>query len=258
MACQHILYGSVESRIPLPPEYAPETSSIPILVQPILFQPIVDTFERRILAHECLLGLSGAPPAYAPAYADVPVEAARVRLLAIHSAARQTPRGLYFLDLIPSSIDDPALDMNSTIETIFDSGMKPGNFVFQMVEADLARDPAHSHRIRDYLQRRGFGFALSRAGVGAGACSFQAACDFAPDYINLDRRLIRNFDQPVCAPAIGKLVQIAEKSAARVVAQGVDRGRMVENLWLLGVRLMQGHLFGDASPCIAATLGFAP
>jgi EAL domain-containing protein (putative c-di-GMP-specific phosphodiesterase class I) len=234
MACQHILYGSVETRIALPPEYELETGA------PVLFQPIVDTFEHRLLAHECLIRLNGE------------------LVKAIRSAARQTPRGLYFLDLVPSSIDDPALDMSSAIEAIFDSGMKPGNFVFQMIEADLARDPAHSHRIRDYLQRRGFGFALSRAGVGAGACSFQAACDFAPDYINLDRRLIRNFDQPVCAPAIGKLVQIAEKSGARVVAQGVDRGRMVENLWLLGVRLMQGHLFGDASPCIAATLGLAP
>jgi len=234
MACQHILYGSGESRIPLPPEYKPETRT------PVLFQPIVDTFEHRILGHKCLIRLN-----------DELVKA-------IRSAAGQAPGGLYFLNLVPSSIDDPALDMSSTIAAVHDCGMKPGNLVFEVAEADLARDPAHSHRIRDYLRRRGFGFALSRAGVGAGACSFQAACDFAPDYINLDRRLIRNFDQPVCAPAISKLVQIAEKSGARVVAQGVDRGRMVENLWLLGVQLMQGHLFGDASPCIAATLGFAP
>jgi EAL domain-containing protein (putative c-di-GMP-specific phosphodiesterase class I) len=158
---------------------------------------------------------------------------------------------LYFLNLAASSIDDPALDMSSTIEAVLNSGMKPGNFVFEMAESEVAGNPAHSHRIREYLRRRGFGFALSRAGVGAGACSFQAACDFTPDYINLDRRLIRDFDQPVCAPAIGKLVQIAEKSGARVVAQGVDRGRMLENLWLLGVRFMQGHLFGDPSRVIA-------
>jgi EAL domain-containing protein (putative c-di-GMP-specific phosphodiesterase class I) len=245
MSCQHILFDSGESRIPLSRQYQPETGSIQIL-----FQPIVDTFEHRILAHECLLRLSGIPLSGAEQSYDG-VEAARVLSLAIHSAARQTPRGLYFLNLLPSSIDDPALDLNSTIEAILDSGMKPGNLVFEMAESDLARDPAHSHRIREYLGRRGFGFALSRAGVGAGAYSFQAACDFAPDYINLDRRLIMNFDQPVCAPAISKLVQIAEKNGARVVAQGVDRSRMVENMWLLGVRLMQGHLFGDPSRRIA-------
>jgi EAL domain-containing protein (putative c-di-GMP-specific phosphodiesterase class I) len=237
MSCQHILFEPGEGLGPLLREYEPEPSA------PILFQPIVDTFEHRILAHECLVRLSGAQAGFE----GETVEAARVRSMAIQSAARQTPRGLYFLNLVPSSIDDPALDMSSTIEAIFDYGMKPGNLVFTMTEADLARDPPHSHRIREYLRRRGFGFAISRAGVGPGTDSFQAARDFAPDYISLDRRLIRNFEQPACAPAISKLVQIAEKSGARVVAEGVDRGRMVENLWLLGVRLMQGHLFGDPS-----------
>jgi EAL domain-containing protein (putative c-di-GMP-specific phosphodiesterase class I) len=247
MTCQHILFESGESQFPLCPEFqlppgsGEKTGSVPVPFQPVLFQPIVDTFEHRILAHECLVN----------SHDRIPLEAARLRSLAIHSAARQTPRGLYFLSLLPSSIDEPALDMSSTIEAILDSGMKPENFVFEMAESDLARDPAHSHRVREYLGRHGFGFSLSRAGVGAGACSFQAARDFAPDYINLDRRLIRNFDQPVCAPAIGKLVQIAEKSGSRVVAQGVDRGRMLENLWLLGVRFMQGHLFGDPSPRLA-------
>jgi EAL domain-containing protein (putative c-di-GMP-specific phosphodiesterase class I) len=217
MACQHILFEPRESQ---------GQQSPPEIGAPVLFQPIVDTFEHRILAHQCNGELVNA----------------------IHSAARQAPRGLYFLNLVPSSID------LSSIDAIFHSGMKPGSFVFEMVDADLARDLAHSHRIREYLRRRGFGFALSRAG----ADSFQSAGEFAPDYINLDRRLIQNFDRPVSAPAISKLVRIAEKSGARVVAEGVDRVRMVENLWLLGVRLMQGHLFGDASPCVAATLGFAP
>ncbi len=84
------------------------------------------------------------------------------------------------------------------------------------------------------------GFALRGAGMSAGVDSFQAVAEFEPDYINLDRRLVQYFDQPVCAPAISKLVQMAEKSGARVIAEGVDRVRMVENLWLLGVRLMQG------------------
>jgi len=234
MTCQHILFEPGARQGSLLADYEPETGAL------VTFQPIVDTFEHRILAHKCLIRLND----------DL--------VKAIHSIARQAPQGLYFLKLLPASIDDPALDMSSVIEAVCDSGMKPENLVFEVAEADLARDPAHSHRIREYLRRRGFGFALSRAGLGAGADSFQAACDFEPDYINLDRRLIRNFDLPVCAPAISKLVQIAEKSGARVVAEGVDRGRMLENLWLLGVRLMQGHLFGDASPHLAATLGFAP
>jgi len=207
------------------------------------FQPIVDTFEHRILAHECILRHEG--------HDNETIEAARTRVLTIHSAARQTRQGSYFFSLVPASIDDPELDMRSTVKAIFDSGMNPGNVVFEVVESDLARDPIHSHLIRDYLRSNKLGFALRGAGMSAGVDSFQAVAEFEPDYINLDRRLVQYFDQPVCAPAISKLVQMAEKSGARVIAEGVDRVRMVENLWLLGVRLMQGHLFGDPSTHIA-------
>jgi EAL domain-containing protein (putative c-di-GMP-specific phosphodiesterase class I) len=240
MTCQHPLFESGESQA-LFQQYHPDTSSIPIM-----FQPIVDTFEHLILAHECITsGYRKEPGAASDA-----IEAARVRSRAIHAAARESPvrgarQGLYFVNLVPSSIDDPALDMSSTMEAILDSGMHAGKIVFEVAESDLARNPAHSHRIREYLGQRGFGFALSNAGVGAGAYSFQAVAEFAPDYINLDRRLAGNFDQPSCAPAISKLVRMAEKSGACVIAKGVDRVRMVENLWLLGVRFMQGHLFGE-------------
>ena len=138
MTCQHILFEPGQSQGSLLAEYEPETGA------PVMFQPIVDTFEHRILAHKCLIRLHG----------DL--------VKAIHSVALQAPWGLYFLKLEPASIDDPALDMNPVVEAVCDSGMKPENLVFEVAEADLARDPAHSHRIREYLGRRGFGFALRR------------------------------------------------------------------------------------------------
>ena len=92
--------------------------------------------------------------------------------------------------------------MRSAIEAIFDAGMHPGNVVFDVIESDLARDPDHSRHIRDYLRSRGFGLALSGAGVGAGDYSFQAGSDFAPSIANrtfsnritsyLDSRLVQN------------------------------------------------------------------
>lgn len=246
MTCQHILFESDRAGLPAAGETGFE----------FRFQPIVDTFEHRILAHECFVLQCGVPAGAAGGS----FEAAWLRSRVVHSAARQSRHGLYFLNLVPASVDDPDRDMASTIEAIFDARMHPGNVVFDVAESDLARDPAHSRRIRDYLHRNGFGFSLSGAGVGAGASSFEAVSEFAPDYIKLDRRLARNIDQPASAPAISKLVRMAESSGARLVAEGVDRGAMVENLWLLGVQFMQGHLFGDpANHAIrAAKLEFAP
>jgi EAL domain-containing protein (putative c-di-GMP-specific phosphodiesterase class I) len=72
--------------------------------------------------------------------------------------------------------------------------------------------------------------------------------DLRPDYVKIDRRLIWNAEQPVCASTIGKLVDVADRYGARVIAVGVERHRMLENLWLLGVQTMQGYLFGRPSP----------
>jgi EAL domain-containing protein (putative c-di-GMP-specific phosphodiesterase class I) len=224
MSCRCSLLEQEVDRVPAAQDVA--------RLEPIWFQPIVDTFEHRILAYDCVFPYAAGRDA---------IDAA------IRSAAGQARQGLYFVNLIPSSIDHPEIDIRSTVEAAFDAGMQPGKVVFEVLESDLARDPVHSHWLRRCLRSSGFGFALSGAGIGAGVCSFQAVSDFAPDYIKLDRRLTRHISRQECAPTIGKLVQMAEKSGARVIAEGVDRVRMVENLWLLGVQFMQGHLFGDPS-----------
>ena len=46
------------------------------------------------------------------------------------------------------------------------------------------------------------------------------------------------------AANIQKLAGFAEKLGVRVVANGVERHRTIENLWLLGIQIMQGSLFG--------------
>jgi EAL domain-containing protein (putative c-di-GMP-specific phosphodiesterase class I) len=241
MSCQNILLELEEDLVSANQDVPPDVETClrpENCLGPIWFQPIVDTFEHRILAYDCVVRYAGDGDAI-------------MRSMAIHSAAEQSRQGLYFINLIPSSNEDPELDLLSTNEAILDAGMQPGNVVFEVLESDLARDPVRSRFLRKYLESRGFGFAVSGAGVGAGICSFRAVSDFAPDYIKLDRRLTRHISQQACAPAIGKLVQMAEKSGARVIAEGVDRVRMVENLWLLGVQFMQGHLFGEFSPRIA-------
>jgi EAL domain-containing protein (putative c-di-GMP-specific phosphodiesterase class I) len=228
MPCQHTLFGSVENR-PVPPQ-----EDLQERFQPIQFQPIIDTFEHRILAHECL---PHSPPG----------GAGTLWHLALRSAARQPNPGLYFLNLVPSSLDDADFDTFRTDQALWNSWMQAPDVVFEVAESDLARNPAHSHQVRKFLRKSGFGFALSGTGVGAGD-PFQAVTDFEPEYIVLDKRLTRNIDRPACAATISKMVQIAEGSGASVIAAGVDRVRTVEDLWLLGVRFMQGQLFGEPSP----------
>jgi len=220
------------------------------------FQPIVDTNGQRALAHECLIRLQ-AGRTYAGSEI---VDAARIRneihafdsharRLAIRSAARQSRQGKYFVNFMPSSIYNPAYCMKTTMETLAECGMTPANIVFEVVESDLVRDPAHLRRICDYYRAEGFGFALDD--VGTGANSLQMVCDLRPDYIKLDKSLIRNVEQPMYAATIRKMIELADQFHVVVIAEGVERTQTMENLWLLGVEYMQGYLFGRPSPMLA-------
>jgi EAL domain-containing protein (putative c-di-GMP-specific phosphodiesterase class I) len=139
--------------------------------------------------------------------------------------------------------------MKSTMEALAESGMTSDNIVFEVVESDLVRDPAHLRRICDYYRERRFAFALDD--VGTGANSLQMVCDLRPEYIKLDKTLISNVEKPMYAATIRKLVELASQFGVTVIAEGVESKETMENLWLLGVGWMQGYFFGRPAPAIA-------
>jgi EAL domain-containing protein (putative c-di-GMP-specific phosphodiesterase class I) len=211
----------------------------------VLFQPIVDTFAHCVLAHECFVRTpkTGVPGTGSEDGRN-PLQATQTRKLAIQSAASQNRGGLYLLRVTPAEVDDPEYDLGMAGEAASDAGLPPANVIVDMSEADLARDKEHSRRIREYVAASGFHFGLSGAGVAAGPDSFENIRDFNPEFIRVDKRLVRNIDRPAAAATVSQLARLADRSGGQLIAEGVDRIRMLENLWLLGVRFMQGDLFG--------------
>src|SRR5207248_7903848 len=215
------------------------------------FQPTVDTSRASILAHECLIRLSddrvysgGEIVDAARLRREVQSFDAYARRLAIRSAAGESRSGLYFINFIP--IYDPGLWMGSARDAVFESKMQPENFVFEVIGADMVRDHARLRRLCDYCRTNEFGFALDDA--GAGPASPQLIRELRPDFIKIDRTLAANAEDPVCGSTIRQLVELADQFGVRVIAKGVERQNTVEDLWLLGVEVMQGYLLGKPSP----------
>jgi EAL domain-containing protein (putative c-di-GMP-specific phosphodiesterase class I) len=227
------------------------------------FQPVVEVsegpaFPARTIAHECLIRLcdgrvyNGSEIVEAAcACNEMRAFDSYARRLAIHSAAQQSPEGLYFINFMPSSIYNARLCLRSSIEAVEEAGMHAANFVFEVVESDVDQNLAHLVTICDYCRSQGFGFALDDVGrTGSNSLGMVAA--LRPDYIKLDRCLIENLDQLTYMPAIiRQLVNLARHMGVTVIAEGVERSRTVERLLELGVRHMQGYLFGLPAPRLA-------
>jgi EAL domain-containing protein (putative c-di-GMP-specific phosphodiesterase class I) len=193
-----------------------------------LFQPIVDTAGHRILAHQC--------------------DAGEEIDIAIRSAARQSADGLYFIN---SWILNPCFP--SILDAVRESGLNPSNLVFEIAETAVAQDPEHWRGVCAWYRRNGFGIALAHAGAllrSGGPDSSRIFLDLRPDYIKLEKTLVRDLEKRPNAAMIRNLADLAEKFEVSIVADGVERHRTVENLWLLSVNIMQGSLFGSPAPGI--------
>jgi EAL domain-containing protein (putative c-di-GMP-specific phosphodiesterase class I) len=187
----------------------------------VLFQPIVDTAGHRILAHCCDAGET--PFDLVPA--------------AIRASAGRWANGLYF---ITSGIPDSC--PGAILNAVGESDLEPANIVFEIAESGLTPDSKILRARCEEYRRKGFGLALNNAGTGPN--SLLALNDIQPDFIKLDKILVRDIERPKHAATIQKLAGLAERLGVQVVADGVERHRTVENLWLLGIQIMQGSLFG--------------
>lgn len=189
----------------------------------ILFQPIVDTTGYRIIAHHCDAGVVDA---------------------AIRAAAAQSLDGLYFFNACRLN---PRC--NAVRATVRETALRPARIVFEAPVEAFVQDPKRWMGAFDFWRNAGFGVALS--GAGAGHRSLRVIRDLRPDYVKLDKSLIRNIERLSCAMTIRGLADLAEDWGGCVVAEGVDRILVVENLWLLNIFVMQGGLLGRRAPDLA-------
>ena len=221
------------------------------------FQPVLDTSGHRIVGQECFTRLASDPNrscseilGTALARNQLAEFDAGAATLAIRAAGKQRREGRgngpWFVNFIPVAITDADSFIKGAVDALIEANLAPADIIFEAVESDLSGDSARLRQMHDLLRNRGFGFSLDNAGKDQN--SFQMICSLRPDFVKIDQRLSWNAEQPVCAATIRKLVELSDLNGVRPVATGVERARTVENLWLLGVQLMQGYLFGRPSP----------
>jgi EAL domain-containing protein (putative c-di-GMP-specific phosphodiesterase class I) len=84
---------------------------------------------------------------------------------------------------------------------------------------------------------------------GARASGFRGIVDCAPDYLKLDRYLVRGVRCDHSRRAVvGASVALAAELGARVVAEGIEDPADLDTMATLGVELVQGHAFCGALP----------
>ncbi|MDW8060261.1 MAG: EAL domain-containing protein [Thermomicrobium sp.] len=216
------------------------------------FQPIVEATSRKVAGHEALLRarlpdgsviaaaqLLGAARALGKLVAlDV-----RARLVALEQLTRHRLPGIVFINFIPSAIYDPKTCLRQTWEAARRLGVEPGRIVFEVIETESLTNLRH---VRDVLLAyRSEGFRVALDDIGSGYSSLLWLSDLQPDFLKIDRAIVRGCaEEAVKRAIIAKVTELAHAIGAAVVAEGVETGEDAQAARELGVDLMQGYLFG--------------
>ncbi|MFO7787954.1 MAG: GGDEF domain-containing protein [Halospina sp.] len=216
-----------------------------------LFQPIVDAREARVEGYEAL----SRGPSDSPLHpASVLFETAERcgRTLELENLCLRTARASWtstrrtqklFVNVSPDNLLPGAYEYRLLEALLEDGAIAPGQVVVELSERYPALDMEALKHSLTWLKQSGFQVAIDD--LGAGYSGLKLWSEVEPDYVKIDRHFVRDIHEDlVKREFVRSVMQLSSRLDCRVVAEGVERNAELELLRDLGVRYIQGFLFG--------------
>jgi EAL domain-containing protein (putative c-di-GMP-specific phosphodiesterase class I)/putative methionine-R-sulfoxide reductase with GAF domain len=208
-------------------------------------QPIVRPADLVVVGYEALARMPVVPHRPPDWWLDVASELGLRRRLELACLVAATsigppPEGrVLFVNASASTIADPAfLELREDF---------PKRLVIELTEQESVED---YDRLRTHLARwleRGVRVAVDDA--GAGYSSLRHVVELSPDYLKLDRELVRGIDDdPNRRAMMRAVVAFAREVGTSVIAEGVETRGELDVLREAEVHLVQGYLLAHPGP----------
>lgn len=169
-----------------------------------------------------------------------------------YRAAKQKQQGeedVIFLNIHPQVLADVNYRSGETISLLHRYGLSPEQIVFELTEKHAVQDYVQFERILSNYRAQGFRIAIDDAGSGYN--SLKAIVSLKPDFIKLDRELIRSIDaHPEQQHIVKILKQFADSSNTHIIAEGIERPEEIQYLRDEGIEFGQGYAIGKPKPIL--------
>lgn len=141
--------------------------------------------------------------------------------------------------------------VNDIQDALRETGIDPSRLQLELTENVAAADPRLSVTVLGHLKHMGIGTILDD--FGTGSSSLSALRQFPVDALKIDRTLIREMQSDRSASDMVELiVLLARKMKLRLIAEGIETVKQVEQLQQLGCELGQGYYFSQPMEAKAA------
>ncbi len=224
-------------------------SSIELLCRPgvvqSVVQPVVRPSDQLIVGYEALARMPVEPlqpPDWWLARAEQVGLRRDLEVACLVAAANlgPTPEGrLLFVNLSPSLLADP-----KALAVLDDL---PDRLVVELTEQEAVADYLRlRHDLEPWLSR---GVRVAIDDTGAGYSSLRHVIELTPDFLKLDRELVRDLDTDKNRRALVRaMVAFASEVGTSVIAEGVETETELDILCQAEVHLVQGYLLARPAP----------
>jgi EAL domain-containing protein (putative c-di-GMP-specific phosphodiesterase class I) len=222
----------------------------------IVYQPVVEVVERRIMGFEALTRLPQRQFDSPDLLFKVANENGSLwalerlcRRKALESLPPLDKRQMLFLNIEPDSFFDPQLRKRKFLRWIERAGLDPHRLVLEVTEHAAIAD--FDLFRRKLVEIRSLGFQLAMDDVGAGYAGLQAITAIRPDFIKVDMTLVRDMHLDLIKRELIETIRrFTDSTGIVMIAEGVESRAELESLTRAGVRCAQGYLFAkpDSPP----------
>jgi diguanylate cyclase (GGDEF)-like protein len=216
-----------------------------------VYQPIVSLSTGRPIGFEGLVrplagtGFANAGSLFTAAeVADRIVELDMAAIEVITSRVGRLEAGQYLgLNLSPRTLETEQFHVGEIVGILRRSGLDARQVVIELTEREAIEDLV---RLRSNLERvRAAGFRVAADDVGAGNAGLRLLSEIAFDVVKVDLSLVqKGVLQESSLAVLRGLREMARRSGATVVAEGVETPEQLVALRGLGIPAAQGYLLG--------------
>lgn len=215
-----------------------------------VFQPIVDLRTRDFLGVEALARGPEGSKLFSPAVL-FPMAARtgvirELELLALETASASfAALGLstkLFVNISPMSLMAPgALELAHTL--LAGANVQAEDVILELSEQYQTDDFDELTVALERFKAKGFGIAVDD--LGSGYAGLKTWSQLKPDFVKIDRHFISGIDSdPIKREFVRSILTMAREIKSRVIAEGVETPEEAHIIRELGVRYVQGYLFG--------------
>ena len=220
-----------------------------------VYQPIVAIPDGRVVGVEGLIRPLPPSPFGTPAQLFAAAEAGglvtRLDLAcidAIVAGARRLPPDQFLtLNLSPSTLEASEFSSGALLAILHRHEFAPDRLVVELTEHQPLTDLHRARGRMEAMRRSGIRFAADD--IGAGNAGLRLLSEIEFELLKVDLTIVQRSETDAASFAVlGSVVELAVRTGALVVAEGIERSAQIGPLLRLGITAGQGFYLGRPGP----------